>query len=154
MPQGCFPLPSITRTMMTVWRTRGTITRAVLCITVVHNDTHTATQSSSQSLFCVCLGITFCVFLCFSVGYFVLVLLFASVVLGLVSSVLRQDIEVVVCALLCCSSTYQLWLWSALCNRADHYIFALSFLSSFFFPHLISAVANWISTILPHMVWP
>jgi len=34
------------------------------------------------------------------------------------------------------------------------------FLSCFFFlpssslPHLISAVADWMSTILPHMVWP
>jgi len=28
------------------------------------------------------------------------------------------------------------------------------YLSSFFFPHLISAVADWMSTILPHMVWP
>jgi len=38
-----------------------------------------------------------------------------------------------------------------LCNRADHYIFALLFLSSiylFFIPRLISAVADWMSTIL------
>jgi len=48
----------------------------------------------------------------------------------------------------------------ALCNRADHYIFALWFLASFFllfFPRLISAVGDWMSTkttILPHMVWP
>ena len=48
----------------------------------------------------------------------------------------------------------------ALCNRADHYIFALWFLSSFFllsssfFPRLISAVGDWMSTILPHMVRP
>jgi len=45
----------------------------------------------------------------------------------------------------------------ALWNRADHYIFILSFvLSSFFhlFPHLISAVADWMSAILPQMVWP
>ena len=41
----------------------------------------------------------------------------------------------------------------ALWNRADHYIFALRFLSSFF-PRLISAVGDWMSTILPHMVWP
>ena len=44
----------------------------------------------------------------------------------------------------------------ALWNRADHYIFILWFLvllsSSFF--RLISAVANWMSAILPHMVWP
>ena len=26
--------------------------------------------------------------------------------------------------------------------------------SSFFFPRLISAVTDWMSTILPHMVWP
>ena len=40
----------------------------------------------------------------------------------------------------------------ALCNRADHYIFILWFLSSFF-PRLISAVGDWMSTILWHMVW-
>jgi len=45
----------------------------------------------------------------------------------------------------------------ALCNRADHYIFACDFyllsvyLSSFFIPRLISAVADWMSTILLHM---
>jgi len=48
-------------------------------------------------------------------------------------------------------------LMVALCNRADHYIFALwflsfFFLSFFFFPRLISAVGDWMSTILPHMV--
>ena len=48
---------------------------------------------------------------------------------------------------------------TALCNRAGHYIFAMCFflyLSSIFvvFPRLISAVADWMSTILPHMVWP
>jgi len=45
----------------------------------------------------------------------------------------------------------------ALCNRADYYIFALWFLSSspsIFFPRFISAVGDWMSTILPHMVWP
>jgi len=47
----------------------------------------------------------------------------------------------------------------ALCNRADHYIFMLWFVlssSSFFlfFPRLISAAADWMSAILPHMVWP
>ena len=41
----------------------------------------------------------------------------------------------------------------ALWNRADHYIFVLWFLLSFF-PRLISAVADWMSAILPHMVWP
>jgi len=46
----------------------------------------------------------------------------------------------------------------ALWNRADHYIFALWLLLSFFllfsFPRLISAVGDWMSAILPHMVWP
>jgi len=41
---------------------------------------------------------------------------------------------------------------AALCNRCGHYIFAVLFLSSFFFffPHLISAVGDWMSTILPY----
>jgi len=44
-------------------------------------------------------------------------------------------------------------------NGADHYIFILSFVLSFFFlsiffPRLISAAADWVSTILPHMMWP
>ena len=56
-----------------------------------------------------------------------------------------------------------IWHWKAtfvfimvaLCNRADHYIFALWFLFSSFFPRLISAAVDWMSTILPaHMVWP
>jgi len=72
-------------------------------------------------------------------------------------------------------------IMAALCNRAGHYIFARSFLSSFFlwspyvigqtiifsscffllsssfflfFPRLISAVEDWMFTILWHMVWP
>jgi len=49
------------------------------------------------------------------------------------------------------------WLFMvALCNRADHYIFALWFLSFFFFlffPRLISAVGDWMSTILPVHTW-
>ena len=48
---------------------------------------------------------------------------------------------------------------AALRSRCGHYIFVLWFLlSSFFFllflfPRLISAVAEWMSTILLHMVW-
>jgi len=43
-----------------------------------------------------------------------------------------------------------LFLW----NRAGHYIFVLWFLLlSSFFPRLFSAVADWMSTILPHMPW-
>jgi len=41
----------------------------------------------------------------------------------------------------------------ALWNRAYHYIFALWFLLSSFFHRLISAVADWMFAILPHMVW-
>ena len=53
-----------------------------------------------------------------------------------------------------------IWLvMAALRSRCGHYIFALWFLSifyllSFFVPRLISAAADWMSTILPHMVWP
>jgi len=42
----------------------------------------------------------------------------------------------------------------ALSNRADHYIFILWFLLLSFFPHLVSAVAELMSAILAHMVWP
>jgi len=44
----------------------------------------------------------------------------------------------------------------ALWNRADHYILALWFLSSFYlyFPRLMSAATDWMSTILRHMMWP
>ena len=43
----------------------------------------------------------------------------------------------------------------ALWNRADDYIFILFLLSSSsFFARLISAVGNWMFTILWHMVWP
>jgi len=43
----------------------------------------------------------------------------------------------------------------ALCNKADHYIFILflSFFFFLFFPRLISAVGDCMSTILWHMVW-
>jgi len=44
----------------------------------------------------------------------------------------------------------------ALWNRVDHYIFILWFLSTYLllllFPRLISVAAQWMSTILPHMV--
>jgi len=46
-------------------------------------------------------------------------------------------------------------IMAALRSRCRHYIFVLflSFSLSFFFPHLVSAVAEWMSTILLHMVW-
>ena len=49
-----------------------------------------------------------------------------------------------------------IFIMAALWNRTGHYIFALWFLllsSIFFFPRLISAVAEWMSTTLLHMVW-
>ena len=48
------------------------------------------------------------------------------------------------------------YLWSPYVIGQTIYIFIL-FLSSssfFFFPRLISAVGDWMSAILPHMVWP
>jgi len=42
-------------------------------------------------------------------------------------------------------------------GRPMEYIFMLWFVLSsffFFFPRLISAAADWMSAILPHMVWP
>jgi len=45
-----------------------------------------------------------------------------------------------------------LQVMAALWHRAGHYIFILWFL--LFFPRLISAVADWMSIILLHMVWP
>jgi len=47
-------------------------------------------------------------------------------------------------------------IMAALRSRCGHYIFILWFLLSFFFlfyPRLISAVGDWMSTILAHMVW-
>jgi len=48
-------------------------------------------------------------------------------------------------------------LWSPFAIGQSIYIFILSFVLSFFqsfFPRLISAAADWMSAILPHMVWP
>jgi len=47
-------------------------------------------------------------------------------------------------------------IMAALRNRAGYYIYAPWFLLllSFFFHRLISAVGDWMSTILLHMVWP
>jgi len=46
----------------------------------------------------------------------------------------------------------------ALCHRVDHYIFALWLISIFyllfFIPRLMSAAADWMSTILLHMALP
>ena len=45
-------------------------------------------------------------------------------------------------------------LWPPYVIGQAMYIFILRFLLSFFFSCLISAVGDWMSTILPHMVWP
>ena len=45
------------------------------------------------------------------------------------------------------------FIMATLWNRAGHYNFALWFLSFFAFPRLFSAVGDWMSTILLHMVW-
>jgi len=54
---------------------------------------------------------------------------------------------------LCISTINDSLIMVALCNRADHYIFALLFLSIYllllsFFRRLISAAVRWMSTIL------
>ena len=53
-----------------------------------------------------------------------------------------------------CQSVF--FVMAALWNRAGNYIFALWFLLLLyiFFPRLISAVADWMSAIFPHMVRP
>ena len=76
--------------------------------------------------------------------------------------VISTDVSLLLCR--CCwpmkiSVCANIVIMVALCNRADHYIFMLwlllsSFFVSSFFPRLISAVGDWMSTILPHMVWP
>ena len=71
-------------------------------------------------------------------------------------TVVVQNVQV------CVNPTYcKKFFMVAQWNRAGHYIFALWFLSSFFFSiylffSLISAVGlgDWMSTILPHMVRP
>jgi len=67
-----------------------------------------------------------------------------------VSNCMQNDI---CCFLLSCENLHYSEL-AALRSRCGHYIFALWLLSSvfFFIPRLISAVADWMSTILLHMV--
>ena len=45
-------------------------------------------------------------------------------------------------------------LWSPHVIGQTIYIFMLWFVLLSFFPRLISAAADWMSAILPHMVWP
>jgi len=46
------------------------------------------------------------------------------------------------------------FIMAALRSKFVHYILQLWLHSSFFFPRLFSAVGDWLSAILPHMVWP
>jgi len=48
---------------------------------------------------------------------------------------------------------HNLIFMAAVRSRCGHYIFILWFLLSSFFPRLISAVADWMSTTHPHMLW-
>ena len=57
--------------------------------------------------------------------------------------------------------TAELMLWSLygigqtiIVLSCAFFFFLLFFLLSYFFPRLISAVADWMSALLPHMVWP
>ena len=79
-------------------------------------------------------------FFSFSLDYFVLVLF------AVTASIL---------ALLLFLKT-TIFVMAAMRSRCGHYIFVVWFLlsSSSFFLRLFSAVADWMSTILPHVVWP
>jgi len=54
--------------------------------------------------------------------------------------------------------SFSFFLWSPYVIGQTIYIFILSFVLLsfflFFFPRLISAVGDWMSDVLPHMVWP
>jgi len=55
---------------------------------------------------------------------------------------------------MCVSTSFCRIIMVALCNTAYFCPVISFYLSSFFFPRLISAVGDWMSTILLHMVWP
>jgi len=50
--------------------------------------------------------------------------------------------------------SHEKFIMAALCNRLAIIFLPCSFYLSIFFPRLISAAGDWMSTILPHMVWP
>jgi len=65
----------------------------------------------------------------------------------------RRPIGVASCGVYWGTTSTNLIFMAALRSRCGHYVFAVWFLSSsIFFPRLISAVADWMSTILAHMV--
>ena len=52
-------------------------------------------------------------------------------------------------------STYALYIvMVALCNRATIICLPCDCFLLLFFPRLISAAVDWMSTIFPHIVWP
>jgi len=51
-------------------------------------------------------------------------------------------------------SRHLLLLWPPCVANADILFYPSGYCLSSFFPRLISAVADWMSTILPHMMWP
>ena len=53
-----------------------------------------------------------------------------------------------------CKAVFDINLWSPYVIGQTIYIFMLWFVLLSFFPRLISAAADWMSAILPHMVWP
>jgi len=53
-----------------------------------------------------------------------------------------------------CTDFYGHPAWQMRTLYFHHVVSSFFLCSIFFFPHLISAVADWMSTILPHMVWP
>jgi len=66
-----------------------------------------------------------------------------------------ESTTVILCASL--SADTQTFLWSSYVIGQTIIFLPYDFyllLSSSFFPRLISAVGEWMSTILPHMVWP
>ena len=52
------------------------------------------------------------------------------------------------------SEKMRLSLWPPCVADADIIFLPCGFFLSFFIPRLISAVADWMSTILRHMTWP
>ena len=67
---------------------------------------------------------------------------------------------VAMASLVGCNSVTSFLLWPPCVADADiiflpcDFFLSSVFLSIFFIPRLISAAADWMPTILPHMVWP
>jgi len=66
----------------------------------------------------------------------------------------RLELRRIHCDLIMCFKITHQLVMVALFNRATIIFSSCSFFLSMFFPRLISAVSDWMSTILPHMVWP